>query len=243
MYKLKDGQFITVRRYGNSFYSCVCDKEKGLISYVGFTYVQGLPTSLHEAEGQVKINIDRFNESLKTVADFDIAKEIGYVVNPDGYMNFIRQLKGHQMTLFQMESFKVFLEERGIVESDLYKTVVKCHNYVGKLVEANEKVFTEQIVPHIPKNWPYAMFHESSWTAYESNINLCNFAQGQVTMYADKVGTTMKDIGRFDPQYRKESTEKFNALSSEIMVDIENGVYAFDEPETQISDESNSGNE
>ncbi len=235
MIELRDGQFVTVRQYGNKFYSCVCSKE-GLVAYCEFPY-------LKVENGQPALNIDSFNKDLKAIANFDIANEINCVVNADQYRDFIQELQRHQYTLFNVEALVVHLEEIGCVGNNLYKQMTTNLNYVTQKVGLNEKVFTEQIVPSIPKNWPYAMFHESSWTAYESNINLCKFAQGEVTKYADVVGMKMKDIQSFNPEYRKEPTEKFNALNSEIVADIENGVYVFDAPETQTFDEPNSGNE
>lgn len=234
MYKLKDGQFITVRQYGDSYYSCVCDKNQGLISYSGFSYIRVI-------NGELKINSDKFNNDLKSMVEYDIAKEINCVTNPTAYGDFVRTLKGHQMTLFQMNSFKTFLEEIDCVGNDLYNMVSQNCNYVDKLVEFNEKVFVEQIAPSVPKNWPYAMFPESSWTAYESNVNLCKFAQGDVSTDADKFGISMKDIKGFTNGVT-ESTVKFNALNEEIMADIENGYYDNVDENVISTEDPNSGN-
>lgn len=215
MIELKENQKKVVLPHKGSYYACVLNvSENGACKLETFTEIPCIKRDEYGAD----IDFKKLNEKIDDIVKYNIGEKIQYVTNPDKYRNFVRELRSQAYQLYELQNIRDVIGTR-LNAPKLLNQLNPILDSLTKKVDATEKVFQDQIVPQIPANWPYAMFPESSWTAYESDIELHNFAEGSTTLYADKKGTSLHDI-KTSSYYRGELytnyMDIYNGLNSQV---------------------------
>lgn len=93
---------------------------------------------------------------------------------------------------FSMSAFKDFALRSSLPE-DFKKGTAACCNAATQLLDMNESVFKDIATKAVPKNWAYAMFHESSWSAYPIYVAQHKVACGKTTLSVGEIGRTLSD--------------------------------------------------
>ena len=200
MIKLGDKQKKHFLNYEKDVYVCVAEEEKGLVSFSYLPYVS-------YNDGNLIFNVENLNSDIKYILNFNMEKELQSINNPDNYFEFIQKMMTMQEKLYNIESLQEFLKEKNMFKDDLIKKVSDIQEIVQNIVDTNETFFKTYVVKEIPTNWRYAMFHESSWSAYERNHDILQMASGKTTFSPKVIGYTEYNINSIYT-YNKERTLK-----------------------------------
>ena len=213
MIELKENQCEVILKHGDAYYVCIIETDKTPITLKSYSKI---PFIKVDPEKGVKLELGEVEKTMKRIAEYDISNSISGVNEPHKYMEFVKDLRSQIYKLSSLQEFRAFvgayLDDKAL-EGLLDEYIVQ----LDKKVRMEETVFKDQIVSQVPTNWPYAMFPESSWAAYEDNVQLFHFAQGDTTIYADTMGMTLDDIKRyFSGDKAKEEMEIYNGLNDQV---------------------------
>lgn len=213
MIEYKENQSEVILKHGDAYYVCLIETDKTPITLKNYSKI---PFVVVDPEKGVKLELGKVEKTMKRIAEYDISNSISGVNEPHKYMEFVKDLRSQIFQLRDLQDFRAFAGAY-LDDKDLVKTLDEYIVQLDKKVRMEEKVFTEQIVPQVPTNWPHAMFPESSWAAYEYNVKLFHFAQGDTTIYADTMGMSLDDIKRyFSGDKAKEKMEIYNGLNEQV---------------------------
>lgn len=215
MVELKENQIETFVLHNEHLYYCLSSENKGTISLDSYFEV---PFIIVEEENLIP-DFKKIIETISSFKDYDITKEIKHVKTPADYGDFVNKLMG---TMFKLEKLKIFrLAAQEYATNEYNESLSNMIEFLEQKIALNEKIFKEKIVPIIPKNWPYAMFPESSWTAYDSYREIHQFACGNTKISADSLGTSLEDIKYYySSENQKREMKIYNALNDEIQKTI-----------------------
>ncbi len=218
MIQLKKDQKVYVLKSGNKWYTCVASGN-GLITYSENPYIQ-------QDDKGVKVGMKAFQESYNTIKSFDLKAECENLHEVEDYSNLVNKIMSLQTTLFEMEALVTFVDE-SVTNEDFKKGTNMVCEVAKKHIESIEQAFAE-VAKQVPSNWAYAMFPESSWTAYPFLVEKHRIASGNMTRFADCYGKTVMDAREADRNTR-ELNEALNLdihKQEKIFLDLQRQIKA-----------------
>lgn len=184
MIKLEENQRVYTIKSGDKWYTCISG-ENGLVSYLDCPY-------LSVENGETTVNMKAFKDDYEAIKNFDIEDEAMHVRNADDFGRLVGKIMNLQHKEFTMSAFKDFATRSSLPEN-FKKGATACCNTATQLLDMNESVFRDIATKAVPKNWAYAMFHESSWSAYSYYVAQHKVACGETTRSAGEIGRTLSD--------------------------------------------------
>ena len=210
MVTLKETERVEVLEFDNIFYTCLVDSNEGLITYEYMPY-------LSKKDGVITFNFEKFTEDTKYIVDYDISKKLRQVFDPYSYRDFIVGISLLQDSAYKINAIKEYMIKTQIFNKELIEQVKEISNLVETMVKGNEDIFKNKIMPAIPSNWCFAMFPESSWSAYDFMVAEQKFASGHVDVPASERGLTKSKIqGRYDRSRAEREMKVFEGLQAQI---------------------------
>ena len=192
MLKLKNDQKLYILKSDGKWFTCISNND-GLISYSDNLYIV-------DSQQGTTINIKSFQAAYDEIKNFDLEKEVEQLMSVEDYSALVDKVMHLQNILFEMSTFNKFVTESKLSE-EFKKGTDLVYQQAYKKIENIETLF-QTVAKNVPANWAYAMFPESSWTAYPFLVEKHKVASGNMTRFAESYGRTLNDAKEVDRNNR-----------------------------------------
>ena len=211
MIELEKNQSRKVLEYCEQYFLCVIDeKTKSLLTYSFMPY-------LSIENGDVKFNVDKFNEDVEFVGGYDLIERSSHIHSPSEYLEMVKYVRDCQKIYFNVESAREFIiENSDLFSNEIYDQVDNISDSLEKYILDSEKVFNNQVIHQVPSNWAYDMFDDPNWTDNKSDSELFKMTQGEITKPATCLGYSYDYLEYLLSDNRKLLTEIFVALDEMV---------------------------
>ena len=189
MISLNKFEKTTYLEFDDKFYLCVMNENGDLKTYFESKAIY------KDEEGYLCINVEWFNNQVDRLYEYDLGKELRSLNSHRDYLDFCRHFSEFQMCLLRISVLRDSVLESKTWNEELEETITEIVQSAQGVVEETEKIFRERVCPQIPTNWAFAMFPESSWSAYEYNRQLHKIGRGATDYCIESgLGLTRSDI-------------------------------------------------
>lgn len=211
MIELGKNQTRKVMEYCEQYFLCVIDKDKkALLTYSFMPY-------LKVENGEVKFNVEKFNEDVEFVGGYDLIGNSSQIKNANEYLEMVKYVRDCQTILFNVESVREFIiQNSDLFSNEIYDQVDTISDSLEKYILDSEKVFNSQVIHQVPSNWAYEMFDAPNWTEDKTCSELFKMTQGEITKPATSIGYSYEYLEYLLSDNRKLLTEIFVALDEMV---------------------------
>ena len=211
MIELGKDQARKVIEYCEQYFICIVDETKdALLTYSFMPY-------LKVENGDVKFNLDKFQEDVEFVGKYDLAGKSSQIKNAQEYLEMVKYVRDCQIILFNVYAVREFmLENSHLFNSELNDKVDSMADSLEQYILESERVFHDQVIHQVPSNWPYEMFSDPNWTENKANSELFNMTQGEIVKPATNVGYSYEYLEFLLSDNRRLLTDIFFALDAII---------------------------